>query len=100
MLALPASVLLDDAKDLLRRLMRGVTDHPAAPLVVDAGPLHDFDSSVLAVLLECRRQAQSSRREFVLRDAPPRLHQLARLYGVASLLGLDAAGAAEATPTS
>jgi phospholipid transport system transporter-binding protein len=89
-LALPPSVLLGDAKDLLKRLTRVVSENPSAPLIVDASSLHDFDSSVLAVLLECRRLAQSSRREFVLRNAPPRLNQLAGLYGVAVLLGIEA----------
>jgi len=93
-LALPASVLLDNAKDLLKRLTRVVVDNPSAPLIVDASALHDFDSSVLAVLLECRRLAQLSSREFVLRDAPPRLNQLAGLYGVAGLLGIEVASAA------
>lgn len=89
MLALPPSVVLDEAKDLLGRLKRIVVDDPAAPLIVDASALHDFDSSALAVLLECRRLAQASSRAFVLRDPPPRLKQLARLYGVASLLGIE-----------
>lgn len=98
MLALPSSVVLGEAKDLLSRLTRTVTDSPVAPLIVDASALHDFDSSVLAVLLECRRLAQASHREFVLRDAPPRLNQLARLYGVASLLGIEPPPTAAAQP--
>ncbi|MDO9313444.1 MAG: STAS domain-containing protein [Burkholderiaceae bacterium] len=97
-LALPPSVLLGDAKDLLKRLTRVVSDNPTAPLIVDASALHDFDSSVLAVLLECRRLAQASHREFVLRDAPPRLHQLAGLYGVAGLLGIEAPAVEMAQP--
>lgn len=63
------------------------------PLVVDASPLVDFDSAALAVLLQLRRQADAAGRGFELRGAPPKLVQLAQLYGVAGLLGLPAAEA-------
>ena len=56
------------------------------PVVVDAGSLSRFDSSALAVLLACRRQAQVLGRAFYVRDLPPRLRQLAGLYGVAELI--------------
>ena len=89
MLALPPSVVLGEAQALLGTLRRTIADNPAAPLIVDASALHEFDSSALAVLLECRRLAQSSSRGFVLRDPPARLKQLARLYGVGELLGIE-----------
>ena len=63
----------------------------AGPLVVDASPLVDFDSAALAVLLQARRQADAAGRGFELRGAPPKLVQLAQLYGVAAVLGLPAA---------
>jgi phospholipid transport system transporter-binding protein len=63
---------------------------------VDAAGLRQFDSSALAVLLECRRLAEKSGRSFQLSGAPPRLSQLARLYGVAELLGFDSAQEAAA----
>lgn len=56
------------------------------PVVVDAGSLSRFDSSALAVLLACRRQAQALGRAFYVRGLPPRLRQLAGLYGVAELI--------------
>lgn len=56
------------------------------PVVVDAGSLSRFDSSALAVLLASRRQAQALGRAFYVRDLPPRLRQLAGLYGVAALI--------------
>ena len=90
MLALPSTVGLEEAKDVLSRLQQAVAADPADPWIVDAAALQSFDSSALAVLLECRRLAQASNRSMVLRDPPPRLKQLARLYGVATLLGLDA----------
>ena len=55
-------------------------------VVVDAGALRQFDSSALAILLECRRQALAAGKAFSVRDAPPRLLQLAQVYGVAALI--------------
>jgi phospholipid transport system transporter-binding protein len=63
------------------------------PLVVDASALVDFDSAALAVLLQARRQADAVGRGFQVHGAPPKLVQLAQLYGVAGLLGLPAADA-------
>lgn len=54
-------------------------------LVVDASPLIAFDSSALAVLLECRRRAIASGQAFSVSGASARLTQLATLYGVAEL---------------
>jgi ABC-type transporter Mla MlaB component len=48
------------------------------------------------VLLQVRRQADADGRSFELRGAPPKLVQLAQLYGVAGLLGLPAADAQDA----
>lgn len=90
MLALPASVGLGEAQDVLKGLKRAVVVDSAAPLVVDAAALQRFDSSALAILLDCRRMALAANRPFVLHSPPPRLNQLARLYGVASLLGIEA----------
>ncbi len=98
MLALPSTVGLEEAKDVLGRLKLALAADPADPLVVDAAALQNFDSSALAVLLECRRLAQASNRSLVLRDPPPRLNQLARLYGVADLLGIAAPSAAAVQP--
>ena len=55
-------------------------------MVINASGLQQFDSSALAVLLECRRLAQAFGRSFELRDAPPKLLALAKLYGVDGLL--------------
>jgi len=68
----------------------------AGPLVVDASPLQDFDSAALAVLLQLRRQADAAGRGFELQGAPPKLVQLAQLYGVAGLLGMPAVDAQDA----
>ena len=55
-------------------------------VVVDASDLRQFDSSVLAILLECRRQALAAGKAFSVQDAPPRLLQLARVYGVEAII--------------
>ena len=58
----------------------------AALLTVDGSALRQFDSSALAVLLECQRMARAKGRAFAVQSLPPRLSELARLYGVDSLL--------------
>lgn len=55
-------------------------------VVVDAGALQQFDSSALAVLLECRREALRAGKTFAVLAAPERLLQLAGVYGVAELI--------------
>jgi phospholipid transport system transporter-binding protein len=56
--------------------------------VVDASPLHELDSAAVAVLLACQREAQARGKRLQVSGAPPKLSQLAQLYGVAELLGL------------
>jgi phospholipid transport system transporter-binding protein len=88
MLSLPASLGAAEALGVLDRLSESIAKETNGPVVIDAGALVDFDSSALAVLLQCRREAVASGRVLSLTSAPPRLAQLARLYGVSSLLGL------------
>lgn len=90
---LPATATLAEASALARSaeqaLMSGVGEGGArAPLEVDASALVSFDTSVLAVLLHSRRLALAAGCEFRIAGAPPKLAQLARLYGVAELLDL------------
>ena len=65
----------------------GVT--PSAEFTVDASALREFDTSALSVLLQAHRVAQARGLKLKIAGAPPKLHQLAQLYGVASLLGLE-----------
>lgn len=58
----------------------------AAMLTVDGSALRHFDSSALAVLLECQRMARAKGRAFAVQSLPPKLIELARLYGVDGLL--------------
>ena len=93
MLLLPATITSADAQDALRMLAQAMKREPAAGAVIDASALQHFDSAALALLLECQRLAQASGRAFAVRGAPPKLSQLARLYGVEELLLPVATGA-------
>lgn len=86
MLLLPATLTADEARATLRMLTQTLRSEPDTGVVVDASALQQFDSSALAVLLECQRQAQAWGRPFAVRQAPPKLAALARLYGVDALL--------------
>jgi phospholipid transport system transporter-binding protein len=86
MLLLPSSITAEEAPSAQRMLAQVLQHEPDAGVVVDASSLKHFDSSALAVLLECRRLAQAWGKAFVVRNAPPKLEALARLYGVDVLL--------------
>ena len=87
-LPLPSSVDHTSAVEFVKALparVEAMRQKSASALVVDASGLEFFDSSALAVLLECRRQALASGQVFSVSGAPVRLMQLAALYGVAAL---------------
>jgi phospholipid transport system transporter-binding protein len=86
MLVLPAELTHLQAQAALRMLLQGLRTQPKGDVVVDAAALTRFDSSALAVLLECRRACLAVGRAFYLHQAPQRLQSLAKLYGVAELL--------------
>ena len=87
MLLLPANVTAAEANDTRRLLAQALkAEGEAGAVVVDASNLQRFDSSALAVLLECQRAAQAWGKPFELRGAPAKLAALARLYGVDVLL--------------
>ncbi|MGH8804807.1 MAG: STAS domain-containing protein [Polaromonas sp.] len=85
MLALPAVLTHAVAAGFARGLKPAVLAQPAE-VVADARALQEFDSSALAVLLECRREALAAGKAFSVQGAPARLRQLASLYGVAELI--------------
>jgi len=68
---------------MLAQGLRGASD---AAVVADATALRHFDSSALAVLLDCRREALALGKNFAVKGLPTRLRELAGLYGVADLL--------------
>jgi phospholipid transport system transporter-binding protein len=78
---LPARATIAEASALLAQL-DGADE-------VDAGALQDFDTSTVALLLEARRRAAARGAAFVVRAAPPKLRELARLYGVDELLSFE-----------
>jgi len=90
MLILPATVTSREARDTQRMLSQALQQEAKAPgeaeITVDASGLQRFDSAALAVLLECQRLAKAWGKGFVVRHAPAKLSDLARLYGVEALL--------------
>jgi len=98
-LQLPPKATLAEACTLLAALADG-----GGPDRIDAAAMADFDTSAVALLLEARRRAKARGATLVVDGAPPKLVELARLYGVDELLGLgapsDAAAAAVAAPSA
>ena len=85
-LVLPAELTHQHAPASARMLAQGLRSGPEAAVVADAGALTHFDSSALAVLLECRREALALGKSFCVARMPARLRELATVYGVAQLL--------------
>jgi phospholipid transport system transporter-binding protein len=85
MLILPQEVTHSNARSCARMLVKALQGAGTA-VVADASALMHFDSSVLAVLLECRRESQVAGKTFSVRAMPTRLRSLATMYGVAQLL--------------
>ena len=86
MIALPERLTMGEASATLARLAPQLL--ATADPVLDASPLKLLDTAALAVLLACQRQAVGQGRRLRVMGAPPKLHQLAQLYGVDSLLGV------------
>ena len=89
MLKLPGVLTHDSAADFTRGL-QSLVQAQAGAVVADASQLESFDSSALAVLLACRREAQAAGKGFFVHGLPARLAQLAKLYGVSSLFPVAA----------
>ncbi len=85
MLLLPAEITHRSARSCVHMLVQALRSEDTAA-IADAGSLTRFDSSALAVLLECRREAQVLGKSFSVRSLPTRLRALAVMYGVAELL--------------
>lgn len=86
MLLLPASLTMREARDVLRLLTVSLESEPDVELVIDGSQLERFDSSALAVLLECRRLAESWGKRTTVQALPGGLAELSRLYGIDGLL--------------
>lgn len=86
MLVLPAELTHATAPACCRMLAQALRSDGGREAVADASQLRTFDSSALAVLLECRREALALGKSFAVAKLNPRLRALAALYGVAELL--------------
>ncbi|NUN59948.1 MAG: STAS domain-containing protein [Burkholderiaceae bacterium] len=86
MLVLPSELTHRQASATLGMLLQALRGDQGPQLVVDAAALQVFDSSALAVLLECRREALAERKAFAVKGLPTALAGMAALYGVAELL--------------
>ena len=91
MLLLPASVTAAEANDTRRLLLQSLRAQGDDAVLIDASRLQRFDSSLLAVLLDCHRSADGLGKSFALRQPPPKLVALAKLYGVDTLLAPELA---------
>jgi phospholipid transport system transporter-binding protein len=85
-LVVPTQLTHAHAAACSRMLAQALRSEPQRQVVVDASPLQVFDSSALAVLLECRREALVMGKTFAVANLPARLRDLAGVYGVSELL--------------
>ena len=85
---LPEHATLEQAAALAAQLPQAVAAGSGV-LRVDASALKAYDSSTLALLLQAQRLAQAAGRGFEVTGLPGQLVDLARLYGVDSLLALS-----------
>lgn len=96
MLALPSEITHSQARACSANLRASLAtsgadaaadvDGYGQAVVLDASQLVKFDSSALAVMLQCRRAALAAGGSFGVHNLTPRLQQLANMYGVDSLL--------------
>lgn len=92
MTALPASLTLRDAQAVLASLRQSFAAETGQTWRIDAASVAQLDTSALAVLLECSRMAASASRKLEIVGPPARLSDLAHLYGVDVLLGVQVDG--------
>jgi len=95
-ISLPARATFNEATPLLAALQAALLTG-GGTLRIDAAALQHFDTSLLALLLHIRRAAHAAGGAVELVGAPTKLAELARLYGVESLLPPTSTSAAPAT---
>ncbi len=88
---LPEIATLEQAPGLLGQVDAALAAAGGASVVIDASALRDFDTSAVALLLEARRRGKRANVEVRIDGVPPKLVELARLYGVDELLSLPPA---------
>ena len=85
-LRLPAVLMHPEASACREQLVQAMATTQDRVVLLDASDLQNFDSSALAVLLACRREAQRLGRSLQVQGLSERLRELATLYGVLDLL--------------
>lgn len=85
-LALPSLLTHDQAAVCAQTLAAGIRAEVSDKVVIDASALARFDSSALAVLLQCRREAVASGKGLSIDGLPAKLRELAGLYGIQALI--------------
>jgi phospholipid transport system transporter-binding protein len=90
MLQLPATLVQENANEVLAQLMQALGTETTASVTINAGALTQFDSTALAVLLELRRAVHKLGKTLCMQAVPGRFADLARLYGIAELLPVQA----------
>ncbi len=85
-LRLPAVLMHPEAAVCRMQLVQAMAATQDRVVLLDASELQQFDSSALAVLLACRREAQALGRSLQVQGLSARLCELASLYGVLELL--------------
>ncbi len=86
LLTLPADLRHSNAAACLAQLQSQIRSSADKQIEIQAGALSDFDSSALAVLLGCRREAESLSKSLQFKEFTAKLRELALLYGVSELL--------------
>jgi phospholipid transport system transporter-binding protein len=90
---LPATITMESAAAVHASVQAAMQQGSGAQAVAfDASELKAFDTSALAVLLAAQRSAQAKGQSVLIQQAPAKLNQLAALYGVSELLGLQTGG--------
>ena len=97
MTSLPASLTLRDAQTVLESLRQSFAADSGDVWRIDAAPVTQLDTSALAVLLECSRMAAAGKRKLEIVNPPARMTDLAHLYGVDDMLGIEAGDFAPVT---
>lgn len=85
-LILPADLRHGNAAACLAQLQTQIRNSLDQEVEIEAGQLANFDSSALAVLLGCRREAETLTKTLKFKQFPAKLRELAMLYGVSELL--------------
>lgn len=93
-LQLPATATMAEASGLLRQIEAHVAGPHEGTVSIDASALQELDTSAVALLLAAQRLAVARGVTLQVQNAPAKLLELARLYGVAELVS-PPAGAAE-----